>query len=77
LSQGAVQGPEEFAEGLVIGVRSLFGHTVGLYHLFEYMYMSFFIMLLYNASFMTNKVKFNKKGITFLIISFKRQVLLF
>uniref|UniRef100_A0A452SGH3 Vacuolar protein sorting 13 homolog C n=1 Tax=Ursus americanus TaxID=9643 RepID=A0A452SGH3_URSAM len=27
--QGAVQGPEEFAEGLVIGVRSLFGHTVG------------------------------------------------
>lgn len=28
-SQGAVQGPEEFAEGFVIGVRSLFGHTVG------------------------------------------------
>lgn len=27
--QGAVQGPEEFAEGLVIGVRSLVGHTVG------------------------------------------------
>ncbi|XP_078536950.1 intermembrane lipid transfer protein VPS13C isoform X2 [Lissotriton helveticus] len=27
--QGAVQGPEEFAEGLVIGVRSLLGHTVG------------------------------------------------
>ncbi|XP_045863296.1 vacuolar protein sorting-associated protein 13C isoform X1 [Meles meles] len=27
--QGAVRGPEEFAEGLVIGVRSLFGHTVG------------------------------------------------
>nr|XP_058150275.1 intermembrane lipid transfer protein VPS13C isoform X1 [Dasypus novemcinctus] len=27
--QGAVQGPEEFAEGLVLGVRSLFGHTVG------------------------------------------------
>ncbi|XP_077603856.1 intermembrane lipid transfer protein VPS13C isoform X1 [Crocuta crocuta] len=27
--QGPVQGPEEFAEGLVIGVRSLFGHTVG------------------------------------------------
>ncbi|KAF4017408.1 hypothetical protein G4228_008862 [Cervus hanglu yarkandensis] len=27
--QGAVQGPEEFAEGLVIGVKSLFGHTVG------------------------------------------------
>lgn len=31
LNQGAVQGPEEFAEGLVIGVRSLFGHTVGWY----------------------------------------------
>ncbi|EHH63124.1 Vacuolar protein sorting-associated protein 13C [Macaca fascicularis] len=28
--QGAVQGPEEFAEGLVIGVRSLFGHTVDI-----------------------------------------------
>lgn len=27
--QGAVQGPEEFAEGFVIGVRSLVGHTVG------------------------------------------------
>ncbi|POI30227.1 hypothetical protein CIB84_006023 [Bambusicola thoracicus] len=27
--QGAVQGPEEFAEGIVIGVRSLLGHTVG------------------------------------------------
>ncbi|XP_023187859.1 vacuolar protein sorting-associated protein 13C isoform X5 [Xiphophorus maculatus] len=27
--QGAVQGPEEFAEGLAIGVRSLFGSTVG------------------------------------------------
>ncbi|MGH0117440.1 UNVERIFIED_CONTAM: hypothetical protein FKN15_034627 [Acipenser sinensis] len=26
---GAVQGPEEFAEGFVIGVRSLLGHTVG------------------------------------------------
>ncbi|CAK6982133.1 vacuolar protein sorting-associated protein 13C isoform X1 [Scomber scombrus] len=27
--QGAVQGPEEFAEGFVIGVRSLLSHTVG------------------------------------------------
>uniref|UniRef100_A0A3B3WQQ8 Vacuolar protein sorting 13 homolog C n=1 Tax=Poecilia mexicana TaxID=48701 RepID=A0A3B3WQQ8_9TELE len=27
--QGAVEGPEEFAEGLAIGVRSLFGSTVG------------------------------------------------
>ncbi|KAE8617181.1 hypothetical protein XENTR_v10009002 [Xenopus tropicalis] len=27
--QGAVQGPEEFAEGLVIGMKSLLGHTVG------------------------------------------------
>ncbi|CAH1789713.1 unnamed protein product [Owenia fusiformis] len=27
--QGAIQGPEEFAEGLVLGVRSLFGHAVG------------------------------------------------
>ncbi|XP_070537095.1 intermembrane lipid transfer protein VPS13A-like isoform X2 [Ptychodera flava] len=27
--QGAVQGPEEFAEGLALGVRSLFGHAIG------------------------------------------------
>lgn len=28
-SQGAIQGPGEFAEGLFLGVRSLVGHTVG------------------------------------------------
>ncbi|GAB0096265.1 Vacuolar protein sorting-associated protein 13 [Sergentomyia squamirostris] len=27
--QGLIQGPGEFAQGLVLGVRSLFGHTVG------------------------------------------------
>ncbi|XP_028133900.2 intermembrane lipid transfer protein Vps13 isoform X1 [Diabrotica virgifera virgifera] len=27
--QGAIQGPGEFVEGLALGVRSLFGHTVG------------------------------------------------
>ncbi|XP_068741113.1 intermembrane lipid transfer protein VPS13A-like [Montipora capricornis] len=27
--QGLIQGPGEFAEGLAIGARSLFGHTVG------------------------------------------------
>lgn len=27
--QGAIQGPGEFAEGLALGLRSLFGHTVG------------------------------------------------
>lgn len=27
--QGAIQGPEEFAEGLAVGVRSLFGHALG------------------------------------------------
>ncbi|XP_023292594.2 vacuolar protein sorting-associated protein 13 [Lucilia cuprina] len=27
--QGAIQGPGEFAEGLVLGVKSLVGHTVG------------------------------------------------
>ncbi|XP_071943585.1 intermembrane lipid transfer protein VPS13A-like isoform X2 [Antedon mediterranea] len=27
--QGAVQGPEEFAEGVALGMRSLFGHAVG------------------------------------------------
>lgn len=30
--QGAIQGPEEFAEGLATGVRSLIGHTVGEPH---------------------------------------------
>ncbi|MEQ2217205.1 hypothetical protein XENOCAPTIV_029625, partial [Xenoophorus captivus] len=29
--QGAVQGPEEFAEGFAIGVRSLLGSTVGMF----------------------------------------------
>lgn len=28
-AQGAIQGPSEFAEGVLLGVRSLFGHTVG------------------------------------------------
>ncbi|UYV60541.1 hypothetical protein LAZ67_1001454 [Cordylochernes scorpioides] len=27
--QGLIQGPEEFAEGLALGIRSLFGHAVG------------------------------------------------
>ncbi|XP_071479699.1 intermembrane lipid transfer protein VPS13A-like [Diadema antillarum] len=27
--QGIVQGPEEFAEGMALGMRSLFGHAVG------------------------------------------------
>uniref|UniRef100_UPI00358F4C18 intermembrane lipid transfer protein VPS13C-like n=1 Tax=Myxine glutinosa TaxID=7769 RepID=UPI00358F4C18 len=27
--QGAIQGPEEFAEGMAIGVKSFFGHAVG------------------------------------------------
>lgn len=27
--QGAVLGPEEFAEGIALGVKSLFGHAVG------------------------------------------------
>ena len=32
--QGAIQGPEEFAEGLALGVKSMLGHAVGesLYH---------------------------------------------
>jgi hypothetical protein len=27
--QGLIQGPEEFAEGVVLGVKSLFGHAIG------------------------------------------------
>ena len=27
--QGAIQGPQEFAEGLALGVKSLLGHAVG------------------------------------------------
>jgi len=33
--QGAIQGPEEFAEGLALGVRSLLGHAVGKTSLLE------------------------------------------
>lgn len=43
LSQGAVQGPEEFAEGFVIGVRSLLGHTVG--KAVEELFISFFMYI--------------------------------
>jgi vacuolar protein sorting-associated protein 13A/C len=38
--QGFVQGPEEFAEGLVIGFRSLLGHTVGMLYLMGAVYFS-------------------------------------
>lgn len=27
--KGAIQGSDEFAEGVLLGFRSLFGHTVG------------------------------------------------
>ena len=27
--QGAIQGPEEFAAGVALGVQSMFGHAVG------------------------------------------------
>jgi vacuolar protein sorting-associated protein 13A/C len=33
--QGIVQGPEEFAEGLAIGFKSLFGHAVGMSHVID------------------------------------------
>ena len=29
LSKGLIQGPEEFAQGLALGVKSLVGGTVG------------------------------------------------
>ena len=28
-TKGLIQGPEEFAEGVILGVKSLVGHTVG------------------------------------------------
>jgi hypothetical protein len=31
--QGAIQGPEEFAEGLALGVKSMFGHAVGEHYI--------------------------------------------
>lgn len=34
-NQGIVQGPEEFAEGVALGMRSLFGHAVGMYNVFQ------------------------------------------
>ena len=33
--QGAIQGPEEFAEGLANGVKSLLGHAVGESYLLD------------------------------------------
>lgn len=33
--QGIIQGPEEFAEGLAIGVKSLLGHAVGKTYTFN------------------------------------------
>jgi len=33
--QGAIQGPEEFAEGLALGVKSMLGHAVGKLRVFS------------------------------------------
>jgi len=33
--QGAIQGPEEFMEGMALGVKALVGGAVGTYSLFE------------------------------------------
>ena len=32
---GLVQGPGEFAEGVALGIKSLFGNTLGLYNFFK------------------------------------------
>lgn len=32
--QGAIQGPEEFVEGVALGVKALVGGAVGAYSLF-------------------------------------------
>lgn len=40
--QGLIQGPGEFAQGLAIGARSLFGHTVGT---LIWMYIQFLLFL--------------------------------
>lgn len=66
MDQGAVQGPEEFAEGLVIGVRSLFGHTVGAYDLCVYMYV---IITLKCIVFGKQVVICSKREFLFLLIS--------
>jgi vacuolar protein sorting-associated protein 13A/C len=39
--QGAIQGPEEFAEGLANGVKSLFGHAVGQLMCFDNLQVKF------------------------------------
>lgn len=55
----------------MIGVRSLFGHTVGMHHVF--VYMMFFIIIKCIAN--ENQIMFYKKEATFLIFPFKRCVL--
>ena len=37
--QGAIQGPEEFAEGLALGVKSMLGHAVGEYILICFLHL--------------------------------------
>lgn len=48
--QGAIQGPEEFAEGLALGVRSLLGHAVGKTILIEVHYAASLRVLLVRPS---------------------------
>jgi len=51
--QGAIQGPEEFAEGLALGVKSMLAHAVGesefvcmkgIFETLEYKITSYFIV---------------------------------
>jgi len=50
--QGAIQGPEEFAEGLALGVRSLLGHAVGESSLItvDFVYSLSMLLLTCNAT---------------------------
>lgn len=74
MDQGAVQGPEEFAEGLVIGVRSLFGHTVGAYDFCVHMYV---IITLKCIVFGKQVVICSKREFPFLLISLNAHFLSF
>ncbi|VEL17321.1 unnamed protein product [Protopolystoma xenopodis] len=43
--KGAILGPEEFAEGVALGVKSLFGHAVGmLFHVLSSIFLPIFTL---------------------------------
>lgn len=44
ISQGAIQGPEEFVEGMALGVKALVGGAVGKLSCYEDVFDSLFCL---------------------------------